>query len=115
MFGITACFSFLLLCWITFAVQKSQTQELRSSFHDREAEFHGLIEGFQELPPLPDNETLFISSPPSYFDEDHLTAAAQLALRRMDITTRIVEQFPEESRYRLKFENFRMYRITDNK
>jgi len=112
---IAASLCFLLLCQITFTVQESQTAKLRIQQHEINGEFRGLIQALQELPPLPSNEILFIASAPSYFDEEHLTSAAQMLLKRTDITARMVEQFPVEARYRLRFENSRLYRITDSK
>jgi len=112
--GIAASACFLVLCQVTFVVHKSRTQEIRSWYHDREVEFRALIQGIRELPPPPPNETLYFAGTPGYFEEMHLTGAAQVTLRRQDITARIVEQFPDGARYRLRFENSRLHQITDN-
>ena len=113
--GVAASLCFLMLCQATFALHKSRTQVIRSWHHEREAEFRALIQGLKELPPPPPNEILYFAVAPAYFGEIHLTGAAQVTLRRQDITARIVQQFPQEARYRLRFENSRLYQTPDSK
>jgi len=112
--AIAGSVCFLALCQAAFAVHKSQTVEIRGWQREREVESRALIQGLKELAPLPPNEILYFAVAPSHFAEVHLTGAAQVTLRRQDITAKLVEQFPEGARYRLRFENSRLYRATEN-
>lgn len=96
---------FILLCWISFLVHKDASRQQRSWARDRTNEYRSFVSGLKELTPPPHGETIFFDSMPSLFDEKILRSATQVALRRTDLNTKLVAEFPSEARYRLRFQD----------
>jgi len=107
-----ACLCFLVLCQTTYMVQKALTKYGRSFQHGIDVEHRGFIQGLVALPSPPLNEVLYFESGPRFFEEIHLNSATQVALRRTDVTARLVDHFPEGARYRLRFEDSKVVRIS---
>jgi hypothetical protein len=71
------------------------------------------MQGLMALPPPPSNEVLYFESAPRYFEEVHLISATQVALRRTDVDARFVDHFPPNARYRLRFKDSKLIRISE--
>jgi hypothetical protein len=103
---------FLVLCQTTYLVQKRLTRYGRNVQHGIEVEHRAFMHGLMALPPPPPNEVLYFESAPRYFEEVHLISATQVALRRTDVEARFVDHFPPDARYRLRFEDSKLIRIS---
>jgi hypothetical protein len=109
---VAACLCFLVLCQATYLVQKALTRYGRNFQHGIEVDHRGFIQGLMALPPPPPNEVLYFESAPRYFEEVHLLSATQVALRRTDVDARFVDHFPPDARYRLRFEDSKLIRLS---
>ena len=110
---VAACLCFLVLCETTYLAQKSMTKYGRNFQHGIEVEHRGFIHGLMALPPPPPNEVLYFESAPRYFEEVHVLSATQVALRRTDVDARLVDHFPAGARYRLRFKDSKLIRISE--
>lgn len=108
-----ACMCFLVLCETTYMVQKALTRYGRNFQHGIEVDHRGFMQGLAGLPPPPPNEVLYFESAPRYFEEVHLLSATQVALRRTDVDARFVDHFPPHARYRLRFKDSKLIRISE--
>ena len=72
---------------------------------------NGFLAGMRAFQDVPSGATLYFNSMPRTFSEDVLKSAVQVALHRTDVKARLVQVFPPEAKYRLRFENSRV--VTD--
>ena len=102
---------FILLCWGSFSLLHKETTPHFSP--EIFAEYRGFINGLRSLSPPPQpGETIYFDSHPSYFDEDNLLSATQVAFGRTDLRVKLVTQFPAEAGYFLRFQNLRLIRVS---
>ena len=104
--------AFVLLCWVVFQVHKEANRPKMSFWKDRAHEHRALVTGLRALPPPPPGETIFFDSKPSHFDETVLLSATQVVLGRTDLRVRLVTQFPPEARYRMRFRDSHLVRVS---
>jgi hypothetical protein len=109
---VAACLCFLVLCVATYLVQKRLTRYGRNMQQVIEVDHRGFMQGLMALPPPPPNEVLYFESAPRYFEQVHLLSATQVALRRTDVDARFVDHFPPDARYRLRFEDSKLIRLS---
>jgi hypothetical protein len=102
---------FALLCWATFLLHEAANRPQRSWVSDVADEYHAFVSGLRALPPPPRGETIFFDSLPPHFEETVLLTAAQVALRRTDLHTKLVSEFPPEARYRLRFQKSHLIQL----
>ena len=102
---------FALLCWGSFLLHKEATVSQRNWIRDYAGECHAFVLGLRALPPPPWGETIFFNSLPPHFEESVLLTATQVALRRTDLHTKLVSEFPPEARYRLRFQESRLIQL----
>lgn|SRR5262249_48999368 len=103
---------FVLLCWLVFLVHKEANRPKMSWWKDRAHEHRAFVAGLRALPTPPPGETIFFDSKPSHFDETTLLSATQVALRRTDLRVRLVTQFPPGTRYRMRFQDSHLVRVS---
>ena len=104
---------FAVACAGNFFMQHSLDRFPRAWASDMAAEYRTFMEGLRSLPSPSHGETVYFKSVPKYFDEVSTKSAAQVAFRMTDINTRIVQDFPPDSKYRVRFENRVVTRETD--
>jgi hypothetical protein len=102
---------FALLCWGTFLLHEAANRPQRSWVRDVAYEWHAFVSGLRALPPPPSGETIFFNSLPPHIEESVLLTATQVALRRTDLHTKLVSEFPPEARYRLRFQESRLIQL----
>ena len=71
-------------------------------------DYRSFVTQLRSLPEVSADETLYFDSHPLYFTPDLLLYATQVALRRTDIQTKLVTDFPENARYRLHYEDSKL-------
>ena len=103
---------FVLLCWLVFLVHKEANRPKMSWWKDRAHEHRAFVTGLRALPTPPPGETMFFDSKPSHFDETVLLSATQVVLGRTDLRVRLVTQFPPEARYRMRFRDSHLVRVS---
>jgi hypothetical protein len=103
---------FVLLCWLIFLVHKEANRPKMSWWKDRAHEHRAFVTGLRALPTPPPGETMFFDSKPSHFDETILLAATQVALGRTDLHVKLVTQFPPGARYRMRFQDSHLVRVS---
>jgi len=106
--NLAGCILFPLMCWETYVAQKNLSVERREWQRPMIVDYRSFVTQLRELPTFPANETIYFDSVPIYFTADHLLNATQVALRRTDIQTQLVKDFPENARYRLHYENSKL-------
>jgi len=102
------CVLFPLMCWGTYVTQKALSVEARAWQRPMIGDYRSFVTQIRSLPAFPPNETIYFDSHPLYFTADHLFNATQVALRRTDIQTQLVSEFPESARYRLHYEDSKL-------
>jgi len=103
---------FILLCLGTFELQKEFTRSQRTQMRTSTNEYRAFVVGLKNLPTPLQDETIFFDSMPSQFDKDVLLSATQVALGRTDVGAKLVTEFPPEARYRLRFKESRLIRLS---
>jgi hypothetical protein len=103
---------FVLLCLLVFLVHKETNRPKMSWWKDRAREHRAFVKGLRGLPTPPPGETIFFDSKPSHFDETILLSATQVALGRTDVRVRLVTQFPPGTRYRMRFRDSHLVRVS---
>ena len=104
----TSCALFALLCYAAYGRTRDLTQSRREWQQGIAGDYRAFVRGLQSIPAPPPGETLFFRSYPQYFDRGVLLFATQIALRRTDIGAQLVDTFPPDARYRLRFEASRI-------
>ena len=66
-------------------------------------EFEALVAALRNVPTPEPGGAVYFTSLPMYFDPEALTSATQVALRRTDVSVRIVDVFPDPCRSCLQF------------
>lgn len=97
--------AFALACYWHYFEQKKLSAPRREDVRALSREYESFIAGLKSVKPPGWNETVYFLSVPRHFDQIATTAATQVVFRRTDIKARIVDAFPPEARYRLRFEN----------
>jgi len=108
---MVASLLFPLLCWGTYVVQKTGSEERRLWHMPMSIDYEAFISELRALPPPKPGEAVFFDSHPIHFREEHLRAATEVGWRRTDLDVRLVSTFPVEARYKLHYQNRRLTRI----
>lgn len=95
---------FLTVACGQYVQQKKLTQVMMEWVNGLTSENRSFISGLQALPPPALNETIYFASVPRYFDAISTKAATQAVFRRTDLDAKIVEVFPPEATYCIRFE-----------
>jgi hypothetical protein len=101
---------FAAFCREQYFMQKGYGVFTRIFMAERDQERRNLIQGLRAMLPPRSGETLYFESAPPYFDEGLLDASSQVAFRRTDVHAKLVQKFPPDASYRLRFEDGRLER-----
>jgi hypothetical protein len=114
---IAMCIVFIVLCRSVFSATKESVAGPRYMQHRIESEYRGFLSGLRLLSAPPQNEILYFSkgAVPLYFDDVLLEESIQLTLGRPDLHARQVEEFPPDSKYRLRFQESHLVMMPDSR
>jgi hypothetical protein len=109
---VAATCLFVVLCGGIFVLQKEASRTLRSRMRTQADEYLGFISGLRSLPPPQPAETIYFDSLPPHFGAGLLVPVTRVAFGRTDLRVRLVTQFPPQARYRLRFQDSHLIRVS---
>ena len=95
---------FLAACYLQFHWQVARAETGIQWAMGVSEEYRSFLEGVKSLPQPRQNETVYYSAAPSYFDDATILTATQVAFRRTDIKAQVLPVFPTEAAYRVRYE-----------
>ncbi|HEV8130567.1 MAG TPA: hypothetical protein VGQ81_04910 [Acidobacteriota bacterium] len=99
---------FALGCRLHYQQQKRLNQTRKEDVMALSAEYRSFLSGLRGIGEPGPDETIYYQSVPRDFEPVVTLAATQLAFRRTDLKAQIVDKFPPEARYRIRFEHGRV-------
>jgi hypothetical protein len=99
---------FALFCRHHYIRQKDLGGPDRDWARSVSVQYQAFVEGIRGYGPFTEGHVLYLVGAPIHFNDATVHYAAQVALRRTDVETRLVETFPPDAIYRLRFENGRL-------
>jgi hypothetical protein len=109
---VAATCLFVVLCWAIFVLQKETSRPQRSWASTRANEYRGFVASLRSLPPPQPAETIYFDSLPPHLGAGVLVHATRVAFGRADLRVRLVTQFPRQARYRMRFQDSHLIRVS---
>jgi hypothetical protein len=109
---VAAACLFVVLCWGIFVLQKETSRTQRSRMRTQGDEYRGFVAGLRSLPPPQPAETIYFDSLPPHLGAGVLVHATRVAFGRADLRVRLVTQFPPQARYRMRFQDSHLIRVS---
>ena len=109
---VAATCLFVVLCWGIFVLQKETNRAQRSWMRTRADEYRGFIASLRSLPPPQPLETIYFDSLPPHVKASLLLFATRVAFGRTDLRVKLVTEFPPEARYRMRFQDSHLIRVS---
>jgi hypothetical protein len=103
---------FPLLCSSTFFLHREANRVDRLWYRDVAREDKAFVLGLRALPEPPRGEVIFFDSLPPHLEQNVLQSATQVAFHRTDVQAKLVSEFPPEARYRLRFQDSRLIKVS---
>jgi hypothetical protein len=93
----------LLIAWSTVnnTVEYLRSRKVRAVQAGHANTFTAYVRTLNKLDPEPDATLYFVEAPPRFFSTDVLNSSVQVALHRPDLHARLVDKFPEGTKWKL--------------